>query len=102
MAMNQPPPMLVGPGGVPLQMTSNWVCPTCKHRPPVANNPEFPAGTPVCMITAEPGETTPTFNCLMCWNKFWARFVRRHAPELQVVPLVGASDDETDDAEEDV
>lgn len=90
MAMNnrppQPPPIrgLVGPGGAPLQMQSNWVCPKCKTRPPVTPDPNFPPGTPMAMHTVIPseGETEPEYNCIVCWNVFYAKFVRRHAPRL--------------------
>lgn len=82
MAMNN---VLLGPGGVPMQLPSNFKCPSCGHRPPVTPDPQYPPGTPMAMLTAIPGETEPQFNCLICWNKFWAKFVRRHAPQLQMI-----------------
>jgi rubredoxin len=80
-AMN-PPPQLLGPGGQPVQMPSNFECPTCKFRPKVAVQPGLPPGTPECVITAEPGDQQPVFCCIMCWNRFYAKFIRRHAPAL--------------------
>lgn len=101
MAMNQGP-VLLGPGGVPLQLPSNWKCPSCQHRPPISDNPQFPPGTPIAMLTAEPGEAQPQFNCLMCWNKFWAKFIRRHAPALVPVTDTSVPSDPESDPDEEV
>lgn len=93
MAMQQPP-LLLGPGGQPVQTTSNFVCLVCGDRPKIAPALQtVMPGAPECIMTRLPDETDVTYNCAVCWNKFWAEFTRQHAPALV------RTGEATDDAE---
>lgn len=87
MASNSNPPVagLLGPGGVPLALPSNFVCPICNDRPKIATMPGVPPGTPECIMAAAPGDLAPSLRCIKCWGKFWDSFTRLHAPELMPI-----------------
>lgn len=90
-----PPPVLLGPGGQPVELPSNWICLVCGDRPNLAKPLQVALpGAPECIVTRQIGETEPQFQCAVCWNKFWADFTRQHATRLVPVGEV-KSDTET-------
>lgn len=59
---------------------STWICPQCETIPPLAENPQFPFGTPAAHVVQLQGELQ--FRCMACVQAFQTALIMQNVPRL--------------------